>query len=367
MVYNTMIKRAQGNQTELVKRSLVSYIYDAKLNPGSRLPPQAELRRRLGVGNATISRAIDELRRDGVLEVRDKVGVFLIDPAADGHMGRTVAVLALRARDSVFIGMLTLFLQLELMRRGCRMNLYCLQTNERKTAGNLADYPDLRRNVESGDIQGVIHFDDLANDLEHFLSEHRLPTLKLGGVNIPRRSGVYFDFGDILRRAMARLWAEGVERPALLESAALERFLADDYRRLLGRFRDAPPSRVYSGYDQNDGRKLAREFAALPRDERPDGIVIVDDIVGGGFSSELALLLPPEELPLAAIMRNPQLNITFAFPRRLYYNIDIEEYAVISVERMMNDLKGIPPAEECQCYEVKEDASELHPDFDYHR
>ena len=64
-------------KTERAKQLLVRYIRDRQLKNGDKLPPQNELRRIFRYGAATICSAVNALRDDGVLEVRDKVGVFV--------------------------------------------------------------------------------------------------------------------------------------------------------------------------------------------------------------------------------------------------------------------------------------------------
>ena len=67
-----------GVKTGLVKQALVRYIRERELRRGDRLPPQGTLRKSLGFGTATIAAAIHELKEDQVLEVRDKIGVFVV-------------------------------------------------------------------------------------------------------------------------------------------------------------------------------------------------------------------------------------------------------------------------------------------------
>ena len=61
-------------KTERAKQLLVRYIRDRQMTNGDKLPPQNELRRIFRYGAATISSAINALKSDGVLDVRDKVG-----------------------------------------------------------------------------------------------------------------------------------------------------------------------------------------------------------------------------------------------------------------------------------------------------
>ena len=56
-----MPKTNQGQQTEMVKKQLISLIREGGLKVGGQLPPQTELRKQLGVGSKTIQRAIETL------------------------------------------------------------------------------------------------------------------------------------------------------------------------------------------------------------------------------------------------------------------------------------------------------------------
>ena len=83
-----------GIKTEMAKQAIVRYIRENGVKPGEKLPSQDALRKVLGFGGATIGAAINELKDDGVLDVRDKIGVYLIDPNMDGHAGRVIGITA---------------------------------------------------------------------------------------------------------------------------------------------------------------------------------------------------------------------------------------------------------------------------------
>ena len=76
-----------------VKRMLVRYIRDNMLQVGDRIPPQVQLREMFHCGVTTITSVIQELTREGMLSVRDKVGVFVQNPNASGIYGRTVGLI----------------------------------------------------------------------------------------------------------------------------------------------------------------------------------------------------------------------------------------------------------------------------------
>jgi len=54
---------------------------DGRLSPGDRLPPQRELAARLGVDLTTVTRALAEARRRGLVEPRGSLGTFIAAPA----------------------------------------------------------------------------------------------------------------------------------------------------------------------------------------------------------------------------------------------------------------------------------------------
>ena len=54
-----------GRQTEKAKQGILRYIWDRKLKAGDKIPAQAELSRHLGLGCATLDRAVKSLVQDG--------------------------------------------------------------------------------------------------------------------------------------------------------------------------------------------------------------------------------------------------------------------------------------------------------------
>lgn len=62
---------------EELQRSLTEFVRDNGLQPGDRLPPEAELAEALGVGRSSIREAIRGLESLGALETRHGIGVFV--------------------------------------------------------------------------------------------------------------------------------------------------------------------------------------------------------------------------------------------------------------------------------------------------
>ena len=110
-------------KTEHVKRMIVRYIREQQLKSGERLPSQDFFRKKFSCGTTTVRAAIEELKNDGVLEVRDKVGVYVIDPNADGHTASVIGICAIYS-DSPYYCCLLCAIQSHLNRLGCMARLF---------------------------------------------------------------------------------------------------------------------------------------------------------------------------------------------------------------------------------------------------
>jgi DNA-binding transcriptional MocR family regulator len=67
---------------EDVVRVVTADVLAGRLPPGSRLPPVRVLEQQLGVSKNTVQSAYDELVARGILETRERAGVFVLGPAA---------------------------------------------------------------------------------------------------------------------------------------------------------------------------------------------------------------------------------------------------------------------------------------------
>jgi DNA-binding GntR family transcriptional regulator len=61
--------------------------------PGSRLPTKAELMTRYQVAVNTVERAIDELRKAGLVETLQGAGMFVCEPPAAQHSPEYTAIM----------------------------------------------------------------------------------------------------------------------------------------------------------------------------------------------------------------------------------------------------------------------------------
>lgn len=113
------MKNSQENRTEAVRRELVSFIKSARLKRGDKLPSQACLRSRLGVGAVTIERALKLFADDGILEIRPKKGVFLLEDNFNGYVGRRIGMVEFRIANYPYGAVLQQSLRTQFVDHAC--------------------------------------------------------------------------------------------------------------------------------------------------------------------------------------------------------------------------------------------------------
>lgn len=323
-------------KTEQAKSLLVRYMHDQQMKRGDRLPSQDFLRKTFKFGTATISSAINELKNDGVLDVRDKVGVFVIDPYADGHAGRTIGITIRHAENSFYYSCILTALQMRLIEAGCMIRLFRYQ-NETKRKGilfQIDDFPGLRRSIENHELQGLIHLDDFGVQALKFIQSRKIPVVFVGSPGGIAPNGVFFDLCDTMQKIGIRLKREKPQRPVLLCQPSVLKCVQE---RFLDAFGDN--KKIYTGCCIQDAEKIADEILFMPEEERPDWMICMDDILALALVSRLATVLPPKKMPRAVILRNLQFQIRYPVKDPVFYDTDLSEFASIGVSLLMKAMK----------------------------
>ncbi len=341
----------EERKTTQAKLQLVRYIRDRKLAPGAKLPSQDFFRRQFRFGTATITAAIRELKDDGVLEVRDKVGVFVIDPNADGHAGRVIGLTAYSRDISAYYGSLLCFLQMELVKYGCRAEIFCCDRPGRRSEFKVTDFPGLRRWIERGELAGVISLDTFAGEAYDYFREKDIPALLVGSLSTVANA-VFIDDISVLRRALARMAESGARRTALVLPQGLQIFAHEQIQALCDEF-GIPADRVFSGLAA-DGAAIARKFLRQSAAERPDAWIALDDVMAGALASALALQLPAAELPAAAVLCNRNTGFSFPVPRLYRYEIQLELLAAMGVRLLLDRITKVTAESRQLWYEPRE-------------
>ncbi len=323
-------------KTEQAKSLLVRYIRDQQMKRGDRLPPQDFLRKTFKFGTATISAAINELKDDGVLEVRDKVGVFVIDPNADGHAGRTIGITMRHAENSLYYSCILTALQMRLVEEGCMIRLFRYQkeTERKGIFFQIDDFPGLRRSLENQELQGLIHLDDFSMQSLKFIRSKKVPLVFVGSLGGIAPNGVVYDQARTMREIGIRLKRENPRRPALICQPSVLKCVQDHFQEAFGH-----DKKIYAGSSIPDAEKIADEILRMPDRERHDWIIYMDDILALAVTSRLAVSLPPEKLPRAVIMRNLQFQMRYPAKDPIFYDSNLSEFASIGVSLLMGAMK----------------------------
>lgn len=317
----------------LAKQAIIRCIREDGLKPGDRLPTQLEMRKRFGLGSVTIMTAFHELQMDRIIEIRDKVGVFVVDPDVDGHAGREVGLAINALGVSAFRSCLAHLIQIRLAERGWRViPFFCMEPNLNGKV-NLSAFSGLRRMIEQKEIQALVTLGDFSQSTLSFFRSQKLPVVYVGSrqTDMPQ-AGI--DMPQFMRSAIMELRKQGCCCPGILISEALKPMLESEFIGMQGL-----PEFLFTGNFIADGVTVARKIQRLPELRRPDGLVIFDDMLASGFIAELHRLRM-KTYPRLVILRNLQNPMDFAADDPIFFDVDLNVVAELSVEVLWQQLKG---------------------------
>ena len=279
-------KKNQGNQTETVKQALICHIRDLDLKPGDRLPSQAELRQRLGVGGATIQRAVQALCDSGIVEIKPHRGVILRNTATNGMIGREIGLVNLWRTFSPSVASYLQCLQLQLHQNACQSKTFLRNFPEMTDVDSLSYFDGLKRCIEMKQLNGILTTVSFDDETWEFFDKHKIPVVstesaaKNGGFRVER-----YDYIDAsFRQAQKR----GFKRPALVccgypyTEQTLKTFHQytdlpeDKYCFVINRI--LKPTDL-SIFEQNNVATILEQMAAMPKAKRPDVLIVPDDIL----------------------------------------------------------------------------------------
>ena len=320
-------------RAELVRNALISYIHDRSLQKGDRLPGYLELRRDFGFGSDTIAAAVDSLCQLGVLEVRPKVGTFVVDPRGGQLTGRTIGVVVRALSGSAYAATLASFLQKALNERNCQcLTFYQSSLPTESPRPDLEDFPGLSQALKEHRCNGLISLVSFSKAAQKAIRNLDIPCCFLGDDDAATMPlSVLMEARRFVREAAQELAARGCRR--VIQLCASKEQLASRRREL--------PAMLGSSYD--GGAEIARTLLQMADDKRPDGIVSDDDTIVSGL---LAELLTAQEsgvnyLPMIATIVHKELGERYPSRNMLLFQQDIEEYAVKAVDLLIRVLRNL--------------------------
>ena len=281
-----MQKNNQGQQTEMVKKQLISLIREDELKVGDQLPRQAELRKKLGVGSNTIQRAIETLATAGIFVVRPHKGVFIKQLETNGFTCHEIGLVCMWRTFSPSAASLMQCLQLQMHSKACQCKLFLRNFPEMTRIDSLSYFDGLKRCIEQKQIQGLISTVSFNEEAWAFFRKHDLPVVSLcsAAFNAGFKVSGEVDLDDMFEQSRER----GFRRPAVIfcgfpvtaqTRKKFERNCSLDpkiYCRSLTlemEVEDLPYR--WTG----DLYKILHQFASLPKNRQPDVLLIPDDII----------------------------------------------------------------------------------------
>jgi len=323
-------------RAESARNALITYIHDNGLVTGDRLPAYARLRSEFGFGSQTIAAAVDSLCKLGVLEVRDKVGLFVADPNGGGQMtGRTIAVVVRPLAGSAYAATLASFIQKLLAEQSCRCLTFYQNTDQPVAdVSGLADFPGLEQAVSEHRCDGLISLCPLADREQRRLKKYGIPCCFIGDDDQkPMPLAVMIDVKSFIADAEASLQNAGCKKIIQLCTSAKQQ--ASRGSKL--------PALLGDSY--HGGEAIAEKLLALPGNERPDGIISDDDTVVSGLLAGIISRQLPDitYLPHIATIIHAELGEKYPSDRMILFQQNIEKYASMAVELLLDALRGDHP------------------------
>ncbi len=323
----TRQKNSMPRKVEFARDAIINYIHDHRLVAGDRLPSYSQLRKELDLGSQTISDAVASLCSAGVLEVRDKVGIFVLDPAGGGISGRTIAIAVRQLASSAYSATLAGYIQSILNLHSCSCLTFYQQS------GTSADsFPGLAQSISERRFDGLIALCPLGENLSKHLVEAEIPCCFVGDDDeLPSgaRLSVVMGVKEFLSRSRAALQEAGCQRLVqLCISSGQARRRECGIPALIGR--------SYPG-----GEAIAAKLLAIDPAERPDGVICDDDTVVSGLISGLIRAQLPDVryMPRISAIIHRELGESYPVSRMVIFEQSVEEYARMAVHLLLEVLR----------------------------
>ena len=329
-------------RVESARNALITYIQDNGLTTGDRLPPYAKLRAEFGFGSQTIAAAVDSLCKLGMLEVRDKVGLFVADPTGGHLTGRTVAVAIRKLAGSAYAATLAGFIQKLLNEQNCRCLTFFQSTDPAESPSPaLSEFPGLEQAVVEKRCDGIISLCQLSEAARQKLDRNSIPCCFIGDEDHESMPlGVVIEVKRFINDAVDALKKNGCRNIIQLCASAEQLTMRGG----------ALPAFVGNSYD--GGVEIAGKLLDMPELSRPDGIVSDDDTIVSGLLAELISRQLPQVtyLPQIATIIHAELGEKYPSDKMILFKQNIEEYAALAVDLLLGVLRGDNPAKKQLSY-----------------
>ena len=271
--------------------------------PGSRLPSYSELECLFPYSRITLQMAMSLLKRQGFVTSEERKG-FFVHPCPP-HLYHFGLVFPHSARCSLF------WEALDREAPGVAREFQSTCTIYRDVADAMRNFGDrecLLANAREQCIAGLVF--PIAPP--EWVEIADIPTVAISCLDFPQGARVDLDIGSFSRQAVDMMRARGRYRVAIVGLGEAPILSATESALRKAGIAVPPEWRLLTGHPPAGGYAIARLLMSLPADERPNGLILVDDDVVTPFSAGLrdSGSFDPESMDVIAAANWPCLPET---------------------------------------------------------
>ncbi|HAI10902.1 MAG TPA: hypothetical protein DCM28_04315 [Phycisphaerales bacterium] len=318
-------------------RMILRYLRSRKVTVGDLVPSQPELRQELSFSNDTLTRAMKWLVEDGVLERKQRAGTMVLDMAKarlDDHTVMLAMVPHTTLPDEPFYGHLLRALEgyvREILGANVRIMAHVVDKQGNAT-WPMHTFPGLEAMVREGDIDAVIcpiAVDPVATSK---LVELGVPWLHVSSWE-KTAHGVVIDQKPMMLQACEMLAKRGCKKLGVVTKDARAKHHNRYWNALIQSSEmlgfTALPAIEAGDISLEAGRQLARRILKIPARQRPDGMIVINDVLASGLTD----VLRDQETyrPEIAVQANVPGTLIFGLPV-IRFDVDVYQLAQQVVE-----------------------------------
>ncbi len=313
-------------------RMLLRYFRSRKIGAGGQVPTQVQFRQALGFSNDTLTRAMKWLVADGVIERRKGKGTVVLDLTKARLNAHTVALAAVAHNTLHHVSFDSqLFYALDSHIRqtlGAQVQIMVHRIDKHaKAVWPLHTFTGLEARVVQGEIDAVIC--SVATDPEAVdqLTAMGVPWLYVGSWE-KAQTGVVIDQKPMMHQACEMLCQRGCERISVVvrdmkKTKSLFGYQPwKAYQQALAVYGfKTQPLLETDDISLEAGRQLGHQILQLPPDQRPQGLVILNDILASGLTDVLRDQVSYR--PEIAVQANVSSMLIFGLPV-IRFDVDVD-------------------------------------------
>lgn len=249
---------------EKIKAELLS----GRFMPGDRLPSYSEILKTIPYSRITIRGAVELLKEQGFIVGKERCGLFVHDHPP--HLSRIGFVLPDNEARSLHWATMVSLAPAVAKKIGCACTIY---RNTHRGELNFGDRPSLLRDASQNLLAGFF----FAYGPPDWPELHTIPKVGFSCVDYPNGGRIDLDWDSFAKQAVARLRAANKSKIALIGLGEAPILVAIE-RELAHAGITVPPAwRLTTGHPPIGGVAIAQLLMSLPKKQRPDGIILVDD------------------------------------------------------------------------------------------